>query len=146
RGQVIGVNTFILDPSGRGANIGIGYAVPINLVKRIAPSLRDNGSYTHPYLGFADLRTVNSLFARQNNLPSKGVYINEVVPNGPAGQAGVQAGETIVAIDGQAILEAGQLVSYLEFNTSPGDSITLTLMDGGGQTRDVNVQVAERPR
>ena len=142
RGQVIGVNTFILDPSGRGANIGIGYAVPINLVKRIAPSLITNGAYTHPFFG-ASLAAVNSLAARQNNLPSKGVLISEIY-EGPAASAGLRQGEIIVAMNGQAVLDPGDIISFLEFNTTPGDTVTVTVNDGGS-TRDVQVQIGARP-
>ncbi len=143
RGQVVGVNTFILDPSGRGANIGIGYAVPINLVKRIAPALIANGSYTHPLIG-AELAAVNSLAARQNNLPSKGVLVAKLY-EGPAANAGIRQGDVIVAVNGQAILEPGDLISFLEFNTTPGDTITISIAEEGGGTRDVQVQVGARP-
>ncbi len=143
RGQVIGVNTFILDPSGRGANIGIGYAVPVNLVKRIVPSLIENQSYTHPFFG-AGLQEVNSLAARQNNLPSKGVLVSEIY-EGPAANAGIRQGDVIVAVNGQAILEPGDLISFLEFNTAPGDTITVSIAESGGGTRDVQVQVGARP-
>lgn len=143
RGQVIGVNTFILDPSGRGANIGIGYALPINLVKRVVPALMQNGKYTHPFFGAA-LQEVNSLVARQNNLPSKGVLVSEIY-EGPASQAGIRQGDIIVAVNGQAILEPGDLISFLEFNTTPGDTITVSVAEGNGRTRDVQVQVGARP-
>jgi len=142
RGQVIGVNTFILDPSGRGANIGIGYAVPINLVKRVAPSLIANGSYTHPFFG-AGLSAVNSLAARQKNLATKGVLITEVY-EGPAANAGLQKGDIIIGVNGQAVLDPGDVISFLEFNTSPGDTITLTVVRGNA-TSDVAVQVGSRP-
>jgi len=142
-GQVVGVNTFILDPSGRGANIGIGYAVPINLVKRIVPSLISNGSYTHPFLG-ATLAAVNSLAARQNNLPSKGVLISNLSNGGPADEAGLREGEVIVAVNGQAVLDPGDIISFLEFNTAPGDTVTVTINDGGGN-RDVQVRLGARP-
>ncbi len=142
-GQVVGVNTFILDPSGRGANIGIGYAVPINLVKKIVPQLIQKGSYTHPYLGIG-LNEINSLFARQNNLPSKGVLISQLF-QGPGAQAGLQQGDLIVAVDGQQVLTPGDIIAYLEFNKQPGDQMIFTLRTPNGGTQDVTVQVAERP-
>lgn len=143
QGQVIGVNTFILDPSGRGANIGLGFAVPINLVKLVAPAIIRDGSYTHPFFGAA-LSSVDSYFAEVNNLPSKGVIITQLY-NGPAAEAGLQVGDVIVAVNGEQMLESGDLISLLELTTQPGDRITVTVAEGNGRTRDVQVQVGARP-
>ncbi|WP_054536513.1 S1C family serine protease [Herpetosiphon geysericola] len=143
QGQVIGVNTFILDPSGRGANIGLGFAVPANLVKLVAPAIIRDGSYTHPFLGAA-LASADSYFAEANNLPSKGVVITQLY-EGPAAQAGLQVGDVIVAINGQAVLESGDVIAILELTTKPGDRITVSVAEGGGRTRDVQVQVGARP-
>lgn len=143
QGQVIGVNTFILDPSGRGANIGLGFAVPINLVKLVAPAIIRDGSYTHPFFGAA-LSSVDSYFAEVNNLPSKGVIITQLY-NGPAAEAGLQVGDVIVAVNGEPMLESGDVISLLELTTQPGDRITVTVAEGNGRTRDVQVQVGARP-
>ncbi|GAA5526299.1 trypsin-like peptidase domain-containing protein [Herpetosiphon gulosus] len=143
QGQVIGVNTFILDPSGRGANIGLGFAVPINLVKLVAPAIIRDGSYTHPFFG-AVVSSVDSYFAEVNNLPSKGIIITQLY-NGPAAEAGLQVGDVIVAVNGEPMLESGDLISLLELTTQPGDRITVTVAEGNGRTRDVQVQVGARP-
>ncbi|MCA0353195.1 MAG: trypsin-like peptidase domain-containing protein [Chloroflexi bacterium] len=143
QGQVIGVNTFILDPSGRGANIGLGFAVPVNLVKLVAPAIIRDGSYTHPFFGAA-LSSVDSYFAEVNNLPSKGVIITQLY-NGPAAEAGLQVGDVIVAVNGEPMLESGDVISLLELTTQPGDRITVTVAEGNGRTRDVQVQVGARP-
>ncbi|WP_110519097.1 S1C family serine protease [Herpetosiphon llansteffanensis] len=143
QGQVIGVNTFILDPSGRGANIGLGFAVPANLVKLVAPAIIRDGSYTHPFLGAA-LASADSYFAEANNLPSKGVVITQLY-EGPAAQSGLQVGDVIVAVNGQAVLESGDVIAILELTTKPGDRITISVAEGGGRTRDVQVQVGARP-
>ncbi len=143
QGQVIGVNTFILDPSGRGANIGLGFAVPANLVKLVAPAIIRDGSYTHPFFG-AGLASADSYFAEANNLPSKGVVVTQLY-DGPAAEAGLQVGDVIVAVNGQSVLESGDIISLLELTTKPGDRITVTLAEGNGRTRDVQVQVGSRP-
>ena len=143
RGQVIGVNTFILDPSGRGANIGIGFAVPINLVKRMLPDLLAGREYTHPFLG-VELREISSLAAEQQGLPSKGVYVAQVF-QGPAADAGVQQGDLIIAVDGQQVLSPGDIISYIEFNKRPGDQMVVTLRESNGGTRDLRVTVGARP-
>lgn len=143
QGQVIGVNTFILDPSGRGANIGLGFAVPINLVKLVAPAIIRDGSYTHPFFGAA-LSSVDSYFAEVNNLPSKGIIITQLY-NGPAAEAGLQVGDVIVAVNGEPMLESGDLIALLELTTQPGDRITVTVAEGNGRTRDLQVQVGARP-
>ncbi|ABX07578.1 MAG TPA: PDZ domain-containing protein [Herpetosiphon sp.] len=143
QGQVIGVNTFILDPSGRGANIGLGFAVPINLVKLVAPAIIRDGSYTHPFFGAA-VSSVDSYFAEVNNLPSKGIIITQLY-NGPAAEAGLQVGDVIVSVNGEPMLEAGDLITLLELTTQPGDRMTVTVAEGNGRTRDVQVLVGARP-
>ena len=95
-------------------------------------------------IGGAELAAVNSLAARQNNLPSKGVLVAKLY-EGPAANAGIRQGDVIVAVNGQAILEPGDLISFLEFNTTPGDTITISIAEEGGGTRDVQVQVGARP-
>ncbi|MBP8250801.1 MAG: trypsin-like peptidase domain-containing protein [Herpetosiphon sp.] len=143
KGEVIGMNTFILDPSGRGANIGLGYAVPVNYIKRVVPELIANGRYTHPYLGVS-MAPLTSLAARQNNLPTKGVLVSKVVQGGPADNGGLQVGDVITAIEGQAVYEPGDIILYLEFNKKPGDTVTFTVARGN-QQGDVQVTVAARP-
>ncbi len=132
QGEVIGVNSAIILRGG--TNSGVGFSIPINAVKRIAPSLIVDGKYIYPYIGISmasslDLETLVDL-----NLPSTdGVYVTNVVPNTPADAAGLignagSGGDLIIAIDGQSIKDSSELISYLVFETEVGQTIDLTVI------------------
>ncbi len=141
RGRVIGMNTAILSQSG--ASSGIGFAVPVNLIKKVANALIQQGRYDHPYLGVG-LRTVTTLDAKQNNLPSAGVLI-EANQGGPVAQAGLRGQAILTAINGTPMTSEEEVISFLELNTKPGDTVTLTLVSGQGQQQDLKVQLGARP-
>jgi len=160
-GQVVGVNQAIqLDPS-TGASSGIGYAISVNVVKRVVPSLIQTGKYDYPYLGVAarddlSLAAINALGLTQTS----GAYVTEVTAGGPAAQAGVQAGtqpvtapgysglmaggDLIVAADGREILTFDDLVGYLAAHKSPGDMVVLAILRGG-QRLEIPVVLGRRP-
>jgi 2-alkenal reductase len=142
-GEVVGVNFAINTTSG--SNSGVGFAIPVSVVQKIVPALIADGAYDYSYLGIAGT-TINAQVAEDSNLEDNtlGVYVAEVVNNGPAGDGGVEAGDVIVAINDQPISHFEQLISYLFNNTKPGDTVTLHLLrDGNEITADVNV--AARP-
>lgn len=144
-GRVIGVNTFIANPTGLGGNIGIGFAVPVNLVKKVVPAIIETGEYVHPYLGIG-MNTVSRLQAQEQNLPAKGILIVSVAPGGPAANAGIQQGDIIKSINGQEVPTSEDLIAYLEFNTEPGDEVTIAIIDPNGEQREVTVEIGARPR
>ena len=119
-GEVIGVNSSILTRSG--TNAGVGFAIPVNAVKRIAPALIRSGVYEYPYIGISmagtlDLETQQELGLSTGN----GVYVTNVVPDSPANDAGLvgnigPGGDFILAIDGQPVKDSSELVSYLVFD------------------------------
>ncbi len=153
-GQVIGINTQIVSRSG--SNSGIGFAVPINIAKRIVPSLIDNGEYAYPWMGISG-QTLRPQVAEAMNLDqdSRGALVSAVSRNGPAAQAGLRGGsrevqvegiavpvggDLITAIDKQNVEGMDDLIAYLIDNTSPGDSVTLTILrDGKELTVDVTL-------
>jgi 2-alkenal reductase len=141
RAQVIGMNTAILSQSGTSS--GIGFAVPVNLIKKVARALIEQGRYDHPFLG-VQLRKVTTLDARENNLPSAGVLI-ESRPGGPVAAAGLQGQAILTAIDGQPVTSEDDVISYLELNAAPGDTVLLTVVGADGQQRDLQVQLGARP-
>ncbi|MEN9935256.1 MAG: hypothetical protein RLZZ387_1835 [Chloroflexota bacterium] len=141
--RVIGMNTAILSRSGTSS--GIGFAVPINLIRKVAPALIERGEYQHPYLGVG-LVTVTTLEAERNSLPSAGVLIEPNGGNSPVAQAGLDGRAILTAIDGQAVTSDAEVISYLELNTSPGDTVTLSLIGEDGQQRDLQVTLGARPR
>jgi 2-alkenal reductase len=158
-GQVIGVNTAIL--SGSGGNIGIGFAIPINVAKRIVPELIQYGCYRHPLIGVTtiSLARLGQQAKQQLGIPTnlRGLLVQEV--SAGAAQAGLRAGDRavnvggesiqtggdiIVAIDGQPVQGGGDLRAYIENTKRPGDTVTLSVLRGG-QRQDLSVRLSERP-
>ncbi len=145
RGRVLGMNTAILSESG--ASSGIGFAVPANLIVKVAPALIDRGSYDHPWLGVA-LQDVTTYEAKKNHLPSAGVLIApdpNVGRDSPAFQAGLRNQAILTAINGTAATSSNQVIAFLELNTKAGDTVTLTLVENNGQQRDLKAQLGARP-
>ena len=154
RGQVIGVNTAITSPSG--GSVGIGFAVPISAVQRVVPDLIAYGRYRHPSLR-VQVRELGYEVRPAADGPQRGLLIVALDPNGPAGQAGLQAaevrrqgfrtvfvgGDIILAINGEPVHTRDDLTLYLEKHTLPGDTVTLTVSNLSGETREVTVTVGE---
>ncbi|MBP7999714.1 MAG: trypsin-like peptidase domain-containing protein [Chloroflexi bacterium] len=139
-GQVIGVNSAIRTDTG--FNSGVGFSIPVNAVKRIVPSLIQAGQYVYPYMGIGvSLPTLNLDAQEQLGLPQPyGVYVTSVVEEGPAAQAGLQAGEVennftggdlILAVDGREVQNFDELISYLVFETEVGQTIELYVWRNG---------------
>jgi putative serine protease PepD len=130
-GDVIGVNSQIESESG--GNDGVGFAVPSNTVERIAEALIDDGSVAHAYLGVSTEDVENETGAR----------IAEVRAETPAARAGLQNGDVVTAIDGEAVDSADELRRLVD-SKSPGDSVELTL-ERDGSTETVDVTLGTRP-
>ena len=98
------------------------------MVEKIVPALIADGAYQYSYLGIAG-STINAQVAEANNIAdgTLGVYVAEVVRNGPADDAGVEAGDVIVAINDQPVSLFESLISYLFNNTKPGDTVTFNV-------------------
>lgn len=137
QGQVVGVNFAALSQ-------GLGFAIPMNLIQDIVPRLIEKGNYTHPYLGFTGTTLTSDLAADIGNVTDdvKGVVVNTLAKGGPADSAGLHGtttdqygrkhgGDIIVGINGEKITEFEQLVSYLERNTAPGDTVVLKVLRNG---------------
>ena len=142
-GRVIGMNTAILSQSGTGS--GVGFAVPINLIKKVVPALIAQGTYDHPYLGVR-MGEVSTFLARERNLPSAGILMTPSGDDSPAGRAGLPEEAIVVAINGEELTSTEDVVTYLELNTAPGDTITLNIVEQGGERRDIAVKLGARPR
>jgi 2-alkenal reductase len=148
-GEVIGVNRAIRTETfttiGSPSNSGIGFVIPINIVKRVLPSLLDSGEYLYPYLGISSLPEISLHVQEELDLPqATGAYVTTVTPNGPSDRAGLREGDLITAIDNQTILEFGHMLSYLLNYKSPGDSIFLTVLRGSTELQ-FEVVLGERP-
>jgi 2-alkenal reductase len=157
RGEVIGVNTAIRTESGTFE--GVGYAVPSNAVARIIPALIKDGRYLHPWMGIG-MQDVDPLLAKHFKLAVRqGVLVTEVQPESPASKAGLHGGvqigdyaggripydgDIVVAIDGVKVVNADDLVSYLELNASVGDVIEMTV-NRNGQEQRLQMTLGSRP-
>lgn len=158
-GRVIGVNTAIRTETG--VFQGIGFAVPINTVKRVVPQLIKTGKADYSWLGIGSSDRLNvAAIAQELQLPvSYGVLVDTISTDSPASVAGLRAGkdehtirgikihtggDIIVAINDQSVRDMDALLSYLVANTTPGDVVTLTLIRDN-QTIDVKVTLQARP-
>jgi 2-alkenal reductase len=136
RGEVIGVNraisTFNFNDEGDTLNSGIGFAVSVNIVKRVAPSLISTGSYDYPYLGLSSISSITLADAETFGYDrTNGVFITEVAPDGPSDQAGLEIGDAIIAVDGRDVRGFDEMISYLFNHTSPGDTVQFIVLRAG---------------
>lgn len=146
-GEVIGMNTQIRSESG--SNSGVGFAVPVDLAKRVVPNLITEGEHEYSFVGISGIELYNEL--RDGlELPNtqQGAYITRVEPGTPADEAGLTGdsgaitptgslanasfdGDLIVAVDGRPVESMDDLIAYLALNTSPGDDVVLTVIRDG---------------
>lgn len=151
-GQVIGINTAIRSETGTGS--GVGFAAPVNTIKKLLPHLIRDGRYVYPWMGIGspqqeiDLNMMELL-----DLPQvTGVYVTNVTPESPADIAGLRAadpatgtgGDLITAIDNHELISFGDLVSYLVAHTEPGQVVQLTVVRAG-ETIQIPMTLGERP-
>jgi S1-C subfamily serine protease len=154
RGRLIGVNTAIQSPSG--GSVGIGFAVPVEVVAKVVPALIANGRYPHPSLGISVAELGYELRPSAQG-PQRGLLVIGVQRGGPADKAGLQAatqrqqgfrtyftgGDTITAINGMPVHTRDDLLLYMENNVRTGDRITL-MINRDGKEMEVQVTVGER--
>lgn len=143
QGQVIGVNTAIYSRSG--AYNGIGFAVPANLVRLVAEQLINNGFIRRGYLGVF-LQPIDEDLHAGLNLPAGvhgGALVAQVAGGSPANKAGIEPGDVISEVNGQAMKVHSEIVNTIGL-MKPGTSISLTLYRDG-KKRSVNVTVGEHP-
>lgn len=161
-GEVIGINRAIrttgTTTTGDPINSGIGFAVPINIVKRVVPVLISSGKYDYPYLGVTFRSSMTLLdYETLGISQTYGAYILEVAPGGPGDQAGLRAGtrrtntqtlpaggDLVIGVDGQVVREFSDLISYILENKSPGDKVVLTILRDN-QKKEVTLTLGKRP-
>ncbi len=123
-GRLVGVNTAIFSKSG--GSLGIGFAIPSNLVQVVIGGLNDGKGLVRPWLGASGQRVGNDIAQSLGLKTPGGVLINEVVLGGPADKAGIKVGDVVRAVDGHNIREAGAL-KYRIATLGIGGKATLTL-------------------
>jgi serine protease Do len=138
QGELIGINSQILTPSG--GNIGIGFAIPATMAKHIVGQIVDHGEVRRSRLGVT-IQPVTADIARSMNLASvKGALINGVEPGSPADNAGLKTGDVITKFNGGAVESTNDLRNHVAA-TAPGSKATVTIVRQG-RTEDVPVQLA----
>ncbi|RME91153.1 MAG: PDZ domain-containing protein, partial [Anaerolineae bacterium] len=144
--------------AGEPLNSGIGFAIAINIVKRVVPVLIEKGQYDYPYIGISSLSELSLREIEALGLERyTGAYVIEVVPGSPADKAGLRGGsrptdieglkaggDLIIAIDGFPVQRFDDLLRYLLNNTSPGDTVELTILRDG-EEMTVDLTLGKRP-
>jgi S1-C subfamily serine protease len=146
RGEVIGMNTAIIN----GAQ-GLGFAIPINKARQIAQQLATSGQAQHAYLGIEMLTLTPELVRQLENTPNvqvpitedKGVLIMNIVPNSPAAQSGLEAGDVIVKMDGKAIRQS-ETVQQVVQNKNVGSPVNVEV-SRNGRKLDLEVRTGALP-
>jgi serine protease Do len=135
RGEVVGINTFLISPSGSFS--GMGFAIPTSIVQPVIDSLVRYGKVAHSYIGVSinDVTPENSKFFALKD--ANGAVISEVQPDSPGAQAGLTVGDVIVGLDGKKVADAGQLQAEVS-SKRPGTKIALEVLRDG---KDVEVPV-----
>ncbi len=139
KGDVVGINTAIISQSG--GNVGIGFAIPSNLVKEIVAQLKDKGKVTRGWLGVMIQRVTPDLAESFKLKDSVGALVNEVAPRGPAEKGGLLRGDVIVKFENRKISSIDEL-PRLVANVSPGTRVALEVIRDG-QPKTVHVTIEE---
>lgn len=157
-GQMIGINTAIFSPTG--ANVGIGFAIPIDAAKAVLNDLIEKGYYAYPWIG-ASMRTLTPTLAEALKLPvESGAMIMEVTPRGPADKAGLKGGreraqignyiivvggDIIVRIEGEPVEDADAAIRKIR-RYRPGDKIRVEVVHWNGSRSTTTVTLGEKPK
>ena len=159
KGQVVGVNARIETTGTSDSNLGVGFAIPVSIIRRVTPDLIETGHYDWPWLGVSGF-TVDPALVKAMSLPvEQGAYVSSLTDGGPALASGLQGttetitqdgrtvevgGDVITAIDGQPVKTFDDILVYLSIETSPGQEVILTILRDG-QYQDVNLTLGTRP-
>lgn len=141
RGEVIGINSAIFSQSG--GNIGIGFAIPINLAKRLLPELETTGSVTRGWLGVSIQKMTAELAYSLGHTQARGALVADVVPGGPAEKAGISRGDVIVTYNGKGVDDFAALPSLVA-TTPVGDTVPVEVVRAG-RTQTLEVTVSKFP-
>ena len=158
QGRVIGINTQIISRTGNFS--GVGMAVPVNIARRVVPSLIEDGEFDYPWLG-VNISSLNSAYAEELGLPgsTRGALIVAVLADSPADQAGLKGsedlvevngveypagGDIVVAVGSHEIVGSSELIAHLTYHHRPGDTAIFTVLRDGNR-QEVEVTLGKRP-
>ena len=139
-GRVMGMNTFILSQSG--GSEGLGFAIPSNLIKNIYKQLRDTGHVHRTEIGVAAQSITPALSTGLRLGQDWGVVLSDVIPEGPAAEAGLQAGDIVLSVNGKTMKNASQLQTNL-YRYAMGDKVDIAVLRGT-QKLTYSVAIAAR--
>ncbi len=140
-GNVIGINNWIVAPNG--GNIGIGFAIPSDIAKPIVDKLRAGTSIERGYLGIRINPVTEDLAASLGIARNRGEFVQAVEPDKGAAQAGIQAGDVVLKVDGKDVTPE-QSLSTIVANTAPGKRIPIEILREG-RSRTLTAVVGKRP-
>lgn len=140
-GKLIGINTAIATPTGVYA--GYAFAIPVDIVKKVANDLMNFGSVQRGVLGIV-IRDMNSTIAKEINIDrANGVYVDSVTANGAAKEAGVRAKDVIISIDNMETVTASKL-QELVMRKRPGEKIKITLIRNGKDKKELTATLKKQ--
>jgi serine protease Do len=138
-GEVVGINTAIF--SQTGGNVGIGFAIPVNMAKEIAPQLKEKGHVTRGWLGVSIQRITPELAKSFGLKEEKGALVSQVVKGGPAEKGGIETGDVIVEFDGKKVDDSNELPRMVA-SVPVGSSVPVKVLRAGNLV-DRQVTLAE---
>lgn len=140
-GDLVGINTAILTGDGSRGNQGVGFAIPVNMARRVMDQIMKNGRVIRGYLG-AWIQPVTPQIAKAFNLKNNyGVLLGDVDPEGPAGKSGLERGDVVLAMNGKKISDDASFRLKVAM-TAPGTDVTLKIFRKG-VTKDYVVKLGE---
>lgn len=144
RGELVGINTAIFSPGQKAGNIGIGFAIPSNMVKQITEQLLEHGEVRRAYLG-VQMQDISPELAKAFDIGSKqGAVVTRIEPGSAAEAAGLQVGDVVVAIDGSKLINADSLRNTIGL-LMVGQSIQLDIVrEGKSKTLHATVQETKK--
>src|SRR3989475_6902598 len=131
KGELIGINTAIL--SGSGGNQGVGFAVPVDMVRQVMTQLKEKGIVTRARLGVYFQELTPQLAAELGVKASKGAVVSQIVPDGPASKTGLKNDDVIVAMNGKEV--DGRSLRLAVGSMAPGTTIDLKVLRGGSEQK-----------
>ncbi len=143
QGEVVGVN-FAIRSDAR-SNAGVGFAIPVAVVRKVVPALIADGVYSYSFLGISGTTINAQVAAAEKLIPNElGVFVAQAVTGGPSARAGVRTGDIVVGINGLPVCSFEDLVGYLITETEPGQSVRLDVLRKGEQMT-FDVTLGSRP-
>ncbi|MDX6578715.1 MAG: hypothetical protein QOJ47_264 [Gaiellales bacterium] len=159
-GAVIGINAQLPSNSQVNGNVGVGFAIPIDVAKTVIPQLEQHGRVAHPWLGLQG-DTIDASLARAAHVPvAHGVLIEGIVPGSPIAKAGLIAGSSSVIVNGMGYCLGGDVITAIDGADvssvlglqdvlaahDPGEKLSVRVVHAGGASKDYTVVLGTQPQ